>query len=128
MTTHNNHEDLISGLVEQQKEIFNSSDQAMYIFLDDNNRACNEKFAKLLGYSSADEWRKTDTKGAFPTVFVDEKSQHALVSTYQKAMTKMVASKVNITWKKKSGGTVDTTVILVPIAYQGHPFALHFVS
>jgi hypothetical protein len=33
-----------------------------------------------------------------------------------------------VTWKKKNGGTVNTTVILVPMAYAGHLFAVHFVS
>lgn len=128
MDHHNNHSELVKGFLNEQKEIFNSSEQAMYVFLDDDSRACNEKFARLLGYSSADEWQKTDTKGAFPMVFVDEKSQQTLVSTYQQAMTKMIASKVNVTWKKKTGGTVDSTVILVPLFYKGHIFALHFVS
>ena len=128
MDQHDDHADLIKGFVEEQKEIFTSSEQAVYAFLDDDSRACNEKFAKLLGYASADEWMKTDTKGEFPTVFVAEKSQATLISTFQMAMEKMKASTVKISWKKKTGETVDTTVILVPVVYQGHLFALHFVS
>ena len=60
--------------------------------------------------------------------FVAEKSQETLVTNYRKAMDKMVGSTFPITWRKKSGGTVDTTVILVPISYEGHLFALHFIS
>jgi len=40
----------------------------------------------------------------------------------------MIGSTIDLTWKKKSGGTVDSTVILVPVAYDGHLFALHFLS
>lgn len=35
---------------------------------------------------------------------------------------------INVTWQRKSGGTVDTKVILVFISYEGHLFALHFIS
>ena len=43
-------------------------------------------------------------------------------------MQSMVASTINVLWRKKSAGTVETTVILVPISYKGHLFALHFVE
>ena len=122
------HLDLIKSFLEDQKEIFESSDQAMYVFLDDDSRACNEKFAKLLGYASAAEWMTTDTTNGFPTAFVAEKSHATLISTYQDAMERKVAATINVTWKKKQGGTVKTSVILLPILYQGHLLALHFVS
>lgn len=43
-------------------------------------------------------------------------------------MKKMIASTTQITWTRKGGGTVDSTVILVPIFFQGHLFSLHFVT
>ena len=128
MNQHEHHAELVKGFFEGQKQIFDSSDQAMYAFLDDDCRVCNEKFARLLGYASPEEWFKVDVKGAFPATFVDDRSQEILVSAYQNAMQKMVGSTTKVTWKKKSGGTVDTTVILVPAVYQGHTFALHFIS
>ena len=128
MDTHDHHGEWVKGFMDEQKAVFNLSDQAMYVFLDDDCRVCNDKFATLLGYSSADEWMNVNVNGAFPAVFVDPKSHTALVSAYQAAMTRKVGSTIPVTWQKKSGGTVDTTVILVPVAYQGHLFALHFVS
>jgi len=119
------HEELVNGLYEQMKKIFESSEQAMYLYLDDNHKACNSKFAALLGYKSPKEW--AEVKGALEP-FVAEKSQETLSSTYWNAMNKMIASKIPVTWKKKNGGTVDTNVILVPMAYAGHLFAVHFVS
>ena len=97
----------------------------MYLYLDDTHKACNSKFAALLGYKSPKEW--AEVKGALEP-FVAEKSQETLSSTYWNAMNKMIASKIPVTWKKKNGGTVDTNVILVPMAYAGHLFAVHFVS
>lgn len=128
MDKHQNHGEWLKGFFEEQKTVFDSSSQAMYAYLDDDCRSCNEKFASLLGYSSADEWMKVDVKGAFPGVFVDPGSQMALVGAYQDAMEKGMGSTIKVAWKKKDGGTVDTTVILVPVAYKGHLFALHFVS
>jgi len=123
------HADLITGFFKEQKQIFDNSSQAVYAFLDDDYSICNDKFAKLLGYASPEEWSKvSQQEGSFLSVTVDNKSQQILASTYQNAMEKMEGSTIKVTWKKKSGGTVDTTVILVPIAYQGHIFALHFVS
>jgi len=43
-------------------------------------------------------------------------------------MEKMVGSTISVKIKKNSGSTVDTTIIMVPVAYRGHLFALHFVS
>jgi PAS domain-containing protein len=125
---HEHHAELVQGFVDEQQEIFNSSSQAMYVFLDDDNRICNQKFAKLLGYTSPEEWRNVDVQGAFPQVFIDSKSQRPLVEAYQNAMEKGVAASLKVSWKKKNGGAVNTNVILVPVLYQGHLFALHFIS
>jgi hypothetical protein len=128
MDKHNGHAELVKGFFNEQKQIFDASGQAMYAFLDDDCRVCNEKFAKLLGYSSPEEWFKVNVNGSFPGVFVDSGSRETLVSAYQNAMEKMTGSTINVTWKKKSGGTVSTKVILVPVAYQNTLFALHYIS
>ncbi|KKQ26395.1 MAG: hypothetical protein US39_C0001G0149 [Microgenomates group bacterium GW2011_GWC1_37_12b] len=128
MDKHEHRAELVSGFLKEQKEIFDLSDQGIYAFLDDDCRVCNSKFAKMLGYDSPEEWFKVNVKGAFPSVFLANKSQQTLVNAYQRAIEKGVGSTIEVTWKKKSGGDVDTTVILVPVAYQGHTFALHFVS
>ena len=128
MDNHKDHSELVSGFFKDQKQIFDSSEQGIYAFLDDDCRVCNNKFSSILGYDSSEEWTKVDVQGSFPSVFVDEMSQQLLITAYQNAMEKMVGSTFNVAWKKKMGGTVDTTVTLVPIVYQGHLFALHFIS
>lgn len=125
---HDDHADLISNFYKEQKEIFESSHQGMYAFLDDNSRVCNAKFAKMLGYTSPKEWSDVDVDGSFPDAFIAEKSQEALVEAYQNAMENGVGSSLQVSWKKKSGGSVERTVVLVPIMYQGHLIALHFIS
>ena len=120
------HEALISGISKQMKSIMDSSQQAIYIYLDDIHKVCNGKFASLLGYRSPEEWAKV--QDSFPRVFVDESSQEALVSAYRQAMEKLIPANLKVTWKKKSGGTVASTVVMVPIAYDDHLFAMHIIS
>jgi hypothetical protein len=119
------HEALISGISKQMKSILESSQQAVYIYLDDIHKVCNAKYATLLGFRSPEEWAKlVDPLQAT----VVQASQETLVKAFNLAMEKLIASAIQVTWKKKNGGTVGTTVVLVPIAYDDHIFALHFIS
>lgn len=119
------HEELVSGFYNQLKEIFDSSEQAIYLYLDNNHKVCNKKFAQMQGFSSPEEWAKVDNPFE---VGVEKSSQEAIVSAYKNAMEKLIASKINVKLKKKTGGTFDASVILVPVAYPGHLFALHYIS
>lgn len=126
MSHDHSHGDLLSELASEFQPLLESTEQGIYVFFDDEHKVCNEKFASLLGYNSAKEWAHME--GSFPDLFVDDSSQDTLIGAYRKAMQDMAASTISVTWKKKSGGTIKTTVILVPVSYQGHLFALHFVS
>jgi len=128
MDKHDGHKELIEGFFKQQMEVFEGSEQGIYVFLDDDCRMCNQKFASLLGYASAEEWFKVEVKGAFPDAFVADESQSVLVNAYQEAMEKMNGSTIMVNWKKKSGGVVKTMVILVPVEFDGHMLAMHFVT
>ena len=119
------HEELIDGIAEQMKQVLEKSEQAIYIYLDDNHKICNNKFAKLLGYESPNEW--VAVQGALDP-FVEKKSQETLASAYWRAIEKYAASSIKVTWKKKLGGIVESNVILVPMAYRGHLLAVHFVE
>ena len=119
-------ENILKGIFNQLKGILDSSEQGMYVYLDDEQKFCNNEFASMLGYESAKEW--ASVKDNFPTVFIAEKSQNKLILSYQNAMEKGIGSFFDIEWKKKSGGVIKTNVILVPIEYNGHRMALHFIS
>lgn len=125
-TEDQHHQELIKGIEEQYKEILDSSQQAIYIWLDEECMVCNAKFATLLGYASANEL--SQTKGAFLENFVVEPSQAVLANAYNDAMSKKISSTFSLTWKKKSGGTVLTRANLVPVAFGDHLFALHFID
>jgi len=50
------------------------------------------------------------------------------VGAYQNATQNKVGSAIQVTFKKRGGGTVKTDVILVPIAFKGEMLALHFIT
>ena len=120
------HEALVSGLHKQMKEIFENSEQAMYLYLDDIHKVCNKRLADLLGYDSPKAWATVDEP--FPMAFVAAKSRRTLVSAYQDAIERFIGATIDVAWQTKSGRTVDSQVILVPVAYEGHVLALHFIS
>ena len=126
MKEHQSHGDLIKEAREHLKAIFEGSSQSIYLFLDDENKICNKRFASLLGYKSPEEW--SSVKESFTQAFVDDKSRDKLVSTYQKATSDFVGSSFEVEWKKKTGGKVKTKVILVPFLFNGHLMALHFID
>jgi hypothetical protein len=107
------------------KQILDKSEQPIFIYLDDNHKACNDKLASMLGVKSAQEWAKTP---GFLDIYVAEKSREALASAYWKAVEKMSASTIQLTLMKKDGKTMDSTMILVPILFEGHMFAVHFLT
>jgi len=122
---HPHHESLISGITEQMKHLLDNSDHAIYIYLDDRHKVCNKKYAALLGFKSPEAWAKI---GDPLNETVVDKSKKNLVTAYKNAMENGKGSSVKVTWKKKSGAKVNSNVILVPIMYNGHVMALHFVS
>lgn len=126
MSHHHDHETLLQSLADEYQDILDNSEQGIYIYLDDAHKVCNKKFATKLGYKSEEEWAKVTE--SFPEVFVAEESQEILIDAFQNAMEQMIGSTNKIVWKKKDGSKVHSTVILVPISYEGHMFALHFVS
>lgn len=119
------HEELVNGLYEQMKTVLEGSEQPIFIYLDDNHKACNNKFAAMLGFKSPQEWAAIE---GFLEPYVAEKSRDTLMGAYWDAMNKKVASTSQITFVKKGGVPVNSTVVLVPMPFQGHLFSVHFVT
>jgi hypothetical protein len=119
------HEQLIKGITELLKPILEKSEQAVYVYLDDTHKACNKKLATLLGYKSAKEWADTEA----PLADVVEEDQPAVVAAYEKASEKLGASSLDVRVKNvTTDKIVKTSMIVVPMAFEGHIFALHFFS
>jgi len=70
--------EIIFGVYEQLRVIFESSKQAIYIYLDDTHKVCNNKLSSMLGYKSPEEWANVNK--SFPTAFVAEESRMTLIN------------------------------------------------
>jgi len=121
------HETVVDGVVTMMKPVLDKSEQPIFVYLDDNHKSCNKRFAAMLGYGSPEEFSKV--RENFVETFIAKESQEAVMRNYSETFTKKLSASVfQGEWKKKDGSTVNTTVIHVPISYDGHLVALGFVS
>ena len=119
------HQDVIKGAADRLKALFGDSEQAMYVYFDDDMKFCNERFAKLLGYRNPAEWAAVVED--IPRVFVADESVETAIKTFQATVGQGIATEVPITWRKKDGKTVKSRTVFVPFDHDGHRMALHFV-
>jgi len=125
MDEQRHHEELVKGIAEQMKPVLEKSGQAIYLYLDDNHKVCNKKFAELLGYKSPKDWADADA----PLSDVVEEDQQSVIDAYMKASEKMVASSIEVRVKNiKTAKIVKTRMIIAPVGYAGHVFTAHFFS
>jgi hypothetical protein len=119
------HEELVNGITEQMKPVLEKSEQAIYIYLDDNHKVCNKKLADLLGYKSAKEWADAEA----PLSDVIEEDQQSVIDAYMNASQKMVASSLEIRMKNvKTSKIIKTRMVIAPVGHAGHVFTAHFLS
>jgi hypothetical protein len=123
MVSEVHHVELIKGISEQMKLILAKSPQAIYIYLDDNHKVCNKRFAELLGYKSPKEWADAEA----PLADVVEEDQQSVIDAYMNASKKMVASGIEVRLKNiQTGKIVKTRMIVTPSGHAGHIFTVHF--
>lgn len=118
------HVHLIKEVAEMLEPVLSNSSQAIYIYLDDQHKICNQKFADTLGYKSIDEWVDSET----PVDDVLKSDQDKVIEAYGAASEKYEASSLSATVVKKDGTQVRTNVIMVPFTYKNEVFVLHFIS
>ena len=94
------HEELINGIAKEQKQILDKSPLGIFIYLDDTHKVCNKVFSDLLGYKSPGEWAKTEA----PLADVIEKDQEKVIEAYGKASEKLVASRLDVSFKNIKTG------------------------
>ncbi len=115
---------LLSGLYNQMRKILDSTGQPVFIYLDDDHKVCNQRFADFLGYKSPQDWSRIP---GFIEIFVDEPSRNAFMSAYWSAVNNMNASTIQVTWKRRDKTKVESTMILLPMAFEGHIISVNFI-
>jgi len=125
MAEQQHHEELVKGVSEQLKPILDKSPQAIFVYLDDTHKMCNQKMADLVGMSSVKQWVEAEA----PLADVVEEDQPAVIQAYENASEKITAGHLPVRVKNtKTGKVVKTDMVIVPLSYEGHIFALHFLS
>ena len=124
MVNEAHHEELVKGLMEHMKPVLAKSGQAIYLYLDDNHKVCNKKFADMLGYKSPKEWADMEA----PLADVVEEDQGKVIKVYMSAFEHLNAGVTDVRMKHiKSGKIVKAEMIVVPVGYAGHIFTAHFI-
>jgi PAS domain S-box-containing protein len=119
-----NHTDLISEVAEQYRPVLENSPDGVYLWLDETNKVCNEKLARIFGYSVA-EWRRTEP---FLESFVAPEDRELYARHYQSSVASLT-SPVTFRFRglRKDGTTFAAETDMIPICWQGHAIAYHFV-
>lgn len=118
------HQHLLKELADQLEPVLSNSPQAIYLYLDDEHKTCNKKFADMLGYKSIEEWVNKET----PLDDVLESDHNKVINAYMEASQKFKASTLNVTLVKKDGNQIEVDIIMTPISYKDEVFVLHFIS
>ncbi|MBI4216274.1 MAG: PAS domain S-box protein [Chloroflexi bacterium] len=118
------HEKAVRGLERQYRLVMNSSSDGVFIYLDDEHKACNEKLARLFGYSK-EAWEK---QSPFLDNFVAPESQDEVANGYWGHIKKARAPfNGEFVWVRKDGSRFQAHVTEFPVAYKGRLFAIGFV-
>jgi PAS domain S-box-containing protein len=118
------HEQILNALLEQFAPVFLHSPDGVYLYLDDNHKACNKRMADMFGVT-VEEWSKTPN---FLEGFVAPQDRELVASNYEKhvaALTGPVTFRFNAVRKNGEAFTVET--VMIPISWHGYPVAYHFV-
>lgn len=118
------HEHLIKEVAEIYEPILNNSSQAIYIYLDDTHKICNQKFADLLEYGSVQDWVENEA----PISDIAEADQNTVIEAYGKAIEEMDASFLTATAVTKGGSEIDVEIIMAPFTYKDEKFVVHFIT
>lgn len=118
------HVHLLDEVAEIFKPLLLDSPQAIYIYLDDTHKVCNQNFVDLLGYDTVDDWVKNET----PLDDVKEDDQKDVVEAYGKASEELIASPLSVSIVKKDGSEVKVDIVMIPFKYKDEVFVIHFIS
>ena len=118
------HADFIRELSEEFQPILEQSPDGVYLWLDDSHKICNERLARLFGYT-VEEWQ---AQRSFLESFVVEEDQEVYAWNYTHRVAPL-AFPVTFRFRgrRKDGSTFAAETDMIPISWRGHPVAYHFV-
>jgi PAS domain S-box-containing protein len=118
------HEDATRELAAHLRPIFESSPDGVYVWLDEEHWTCNDRFAELLGYGSAEELNDTPS---LLQRWVHEDDQELFSWSYWNRVRPMAfPTTFRFRGKRKDGSEALAETDMIPLSYGGHTFAYHF--
>lgn len=118
------HNMLLEELKKQFQPVFENSPDGVYIWVDETHMICNEKLAKMFGYSV----KELVAKSPFLDNFVAEDDQERFSMNYHSSVAKLSHP---VTFRfmgvKKDGSKFHAETDMIPISFDGHAIAYHFV-
>jgi PAS domain S-box-containing protein len=117
------HKQAIDELREHLRPVFDNSPDGVYVWLDEQNKTCNDKLAKLFGYS-IEEWEAVDD---FAGTFLADDRGHYVWEYQTKVLNLQFPTTFRFKGRRKDGSTFDAQTDMVPLSYGGHAVAYHFV-
>ena len=118
------HMKAVRDLEGQYRLVMDKSADGVYIYLDDEHKACNEKLASLFGYSK-EEWERTSP---FLDNFVAPESQEAVSSGYWRYIrTARVPRNLDFEALRKDGSHFRAHLTEFPVSYKRRLFSIGFV-
>jgi len=118
------HGQVLGELLEQFMPIFSHSPDGVYLYMDDNHKVCNKRMADMFGLT-VEEWRKIPN---FLEGFVAEQDRKMFASNYGDsvaAMKRPVSFRFHAI--RKNGDAFLAETEMIPVSWNGHPIAYHFV-
>ena len=118
------HEHVLSELLEQLMPVFSHSPDGVYLYLDETHKVCNKRMADMFGLT-IEEWRKVPS---FLEEFVAPQDRELFASHYREHVA---ALKNPVSFRfhgvRKNGEPFLAETEMIPISWNGHPIAYHFV-
>lgn len=117
------HKRALRSLLGELQPLFDGSSEGIFIYLDDEHKACNDRLADMFDYTPL-QWAEAHP---FNRLFSDESKDDVIAGYYEKIIGEKAPMELNFTGVKKNGSTFKARLLMVPITYDGVLFALGFV-
>ncbi|MBF8265037.1 MAG: PAS domain S-box protein [Dehalococcoidia bacterium] len=118
------HEKAVKDLETQYKLVMDKSVDGVFIYLDDQHKACNTRLSEMFGYTK-EEW---EAKSPFLDHFIAEDDQQTVSDSYWKniKVARTVSSEV-IRGVRKDGKQFKAHITQFPLSYKRRLFTIGFV-
>ena len=118
------HEKILRELAVQFGPLFESSPFGVYLYVEDNYKICDERMARMHGMT-VEEWQNTPT---FLNDFIVAEDRELYSKNYRHHVAGL---KHPVTFRfrglRKDGSTFTAETDMIPLCWDGHPVAYHFV-